>query len=225
MFILCLFENPQENTLPSLTPQLPNALRSLALRVGRLTWESPFNIFYFWILSSSQWGTWSYLFGANWLFCKAHLFSIDQDGEKIPGKHLIFKKVTRIHLEWEKNPPGMRKRNPSGMRKKSTWDALSRWEHFQQQWRPLSWWIGVENIGLLYSEHSVCYHVTQTHCVFDLCVAVLPVYNETIVLPIASPNVQTLHMSRPCPRLLHIFFHLEVKAELTWKFQISPGRQ
>ena len=35
----------------------------------------------------------------NWLFCKAHLFSIDQDGEKIPGKHLIFKKVTRIHLE------------------------------------------------------------------------------------------------------------------------------
>ena len=62
----------------------------------------------------------------------------------------------------------MRKRNPSGMRKKSTWDALSRWEHFQQQWRPLSWWIGVENIGLLYSEHSVCYHVTQTHCVFVL---------------------------------------------------------
>ena len=111
----------------------------------------------------------------------------------------------------------MRKRNPSGMRKKSTWDALSRWEHFQQQWRPLSWWIGVENIGLLYSEHSVCYHVTQTHCVFNLCVAVLPVYNETIVLPIASPNVQTLHMSRPCSHLLHIFFHLEVKAELTWK--------
>ena len=118
----------------------------------------------------------------------------------------------------------MRKRNPSGMRKKSTWDALSRWEHFQQQWRPLSWWIGVDNIGLLYSEHSVCYHVTQTHCVFDLCVAVLPVYNETIVLPIASPNVQTLHMSRPCPRLLHIFFHLEVKAELTWKSHLTDNR-
>ena len=219
MFILCLFENPQENTLPSLTPQLPNALRSLALRVGRLTWESPFNLFLFLNIEFLPVRNMELSF---WRKVVKDLMKIKLT---ILQSSPVFHRPGWWEDPWKASDFQKSDSNPPGMRKKSTWDAHSRWEHFQQQWRPLSWWIGVDNIGLLYSEHSVCYHVTQTHCVFDLCVAVLPVYNETIVLPIASPNVQTLHMSRPCPRLLHIFFHLEVKAELTWKFQISPGRQ
>ena len=116
MFILCLFENPQENTLPSLTPQLPKALRSLALRVGRLTWESPFNLFYFWTWSSSQWGTWNYLFSRK----------VVKDLMKIKLTILqsspVFHRPGWWEDPWKASDFQKSDSNPSGIRKKSTWD-------------------------------------------------------------------------------------------------------